>query len=573
MTGRYIALCGTRDARQGAEARVKDSGAMHQLLDTDGLALFVDDRLPHCPLDNGVLLGRIFLRGQTTAARALDDAKQAAARATQGEFLVETCWGSYVALLPDPTGPAWHVLRAPLGMLPCLVANRDGIVWVASDVPLLEQAGFGRPPVDWDALTLHLAKPELRHSRTCLAGIIDLLGGHRLKIGTEPTTLQPLWTPWPFAARPEVQPADAATRLRGAIDLTVAAMSDGHDRALLMLSGGIDSSIVAASLKRAGRDFETLTFRPDGAGGDESDYARTVADHLAVPWHEIRPDPDRVDPGRSASGHLPRPNERLFYQEFDRAGIALARTLGAGAILHGGGGDNLFYGHPSVAPIADCLLTANGRFKSSAAALADLTGSSLWRVMALATRRALRKKRPLDTASLRLRFLAVGTAVPDRLHAWEAPPEGILPGRSSHAALLAHTLSLVEAADPLRAIPNLPVLLSQPLLQTCLEMPTDLWFAPGRNRAIAREAFARDLPANVIERRSKGTPDAFVATIFERKRREIRALLLDGELAAHGLLNRPLLASVLDDPAPSRGYDFARILELVDAEAWVRSRA
>lgn len=573
MAGRFIALCGTRAARGGATRRIVRSGAMRVVLDADNLGLFVDKGLPHCAIEGGALLGRLFLRGKTEAVQVLDESKQAAAAATSGEFLVETCWGSYLAFLPDPAGEAWHVVRAPLGMLPCLIARQQDIVWLASDLPLLEEAGLCPPPVDWDALRLHLAKPELRHSRTCLSGITDLPGGFRLTIRGEKIASEPLWSPWRFASRPEVPRADAPTRLRGAVDLTVAAMSGGYDRSVLMLSGGIDSSIVAASLKRAGRDFEALTFRPDGAGGDESAYARAVADHIAVPWHEVRPDPDRVDPRRSASAHLPRPNERLFYQEFDRLGIALARKVGAAAILHGGGGDNLFYGHPSVAPIADCLLRANGRFKSGAAALADLTGTSVWRVMALAMRRSLRKKRPLDKASLRLRFLAPGTAVPDRLHAWEDPPAGILPGKASHAALLAHTLSLVEAADPLRAIPNLPVLLSQPLMETCLEMPTDLWFAPGRNRAIARAAFARDLPDSVIERRSKGTPDAFVATIFERKRGEIRALLLDGLLAAHGLLNRSLLASVLDDPTPSRGYDFARILELVDAEAWARCRS
>lgn len=572
MSGRFIALSGTRAARNDAVCAIAGSGTMRLALDADRLALFVDEALPHCAIAGGILLGRLFLRGQINPALILDDSKQAAAIASRGAFLVDTCWGSYVAFVPDPTADSWHIIRAPLGMLPCLLAKQDDMLWIASDLPLLEQAGLRRPSIDWEALVLHLAKPELRHSRTCLAGVSDLPGGFRLTVGGTCTTAAPLWSPWLYAGRPEIPPREAATRLRGAVDLTVTAMSDQYDRSILMLSGGIDSSIVAASLKRAGRCFDALTFRPGGAGGDESDYARTVASHVSVPWHEVRPDPDRVDPQRSASSHLPRPNERLFYQEFDRAGVALAREIGAAAILHGGGGDNLFYGHPSVAPVADCLLRANGRFRSSAAALADLTGTSLWRVMALALGRSLRKKRPLDRASLRLRFLAPGTEVPDRLHAWEDPPAGILPGRASHAALLAHTLSLVEAADPLRPIPNVPVLLSQPLLETCLEMPTDLWFAPGRNRAIAREAFARDLPSTILDRRSKGTPDAFVATIFERKRIEIRTLLLDGELAAHGLLNRPLLASVLDDPAPSRGYDFARILELVDAEAWVRGR-
>lgn len=572
MAGRYIGLFGSRAARRGAVARIGALGAIHLLQDDERLTLFADAVLPHCALGGGALLGRLFLRGQTQPCAMLDEGKQAACIASRGEFLTDTCWGSYIAVLPDPDGATWHVLRAPFGMLPCLWAEQDGLTWIGSDLPLLEQAGLRRPAIDWDALALHLVQPELRHSRTCLSGITDLSGGHRLTLALAGASTTGLWSPWPFARQEEVAPEEAPTRLRGAVNLAVAAMSATDTRSILLLSGGLDSSIAAASLARAGRSFDCLTFKSDGAGGDESHYARAVADHLGLRWHELRPNPDRIDPQYSAAAHLPRPNERLFYQEYDRIAVALARDVGAGAILHGGGGDNVFYGHPSVAPVAQCLLEGNGRFRTSAAALADLTGSSQWRVMAIALRRALRKSRPIDRDSLRLRFLAPRKDWPERLHAWEDPPEDILPGKASHAALLAATLKLAEAADPLREIPAVPVFLAQPLVEACLVMPTDQWFAPGQNRAIARRAFARDLPESVIARHSKGTPDAFVATIFEQRKAEIRTLLLDGLLASQRLLNRPLLAAVLDDPAPARGYDFARVLELVDAEAWARSR-
>ncbi|WP_162875623.1 asparagine synthase C-terminal domain-containing protein [Sphingomonas crusticola] len=543
------------------------------VLDGDGATLLVEEDLRHFPLTDGVLLGRLFLRGQTEPCAEFDAIKQASCVSSGGRNLPATCWGSYLAIMPDPARPAWHILRAPFGMLPCLWAQQDGLTWVASDLPLLEEAGLRRPAIDWAGLRLHLLQPDLRRSRTCLNGVHELQGGHRLTIRGGRTSLEEIWCPWTFARLPEVPPWDAATRLRGAVDLSVKAMSSRYDRGVLMLSGGIDSSIAAASLRQAGRHFDCLTFRPAGAGGDESGYAAAVAERLHVPWHEIVPDPARVDLQRSTSRHLPRPSERLFYQEFDRCAVALASSMDATAIYHGGGGDNLFYGYLSVAPVADCLLRSNGRFRASAGALADLAGASRWRVMAMAARRALRKRRPIQSGNLRFDFLTGGPSeTPYQRHPWEDPPADILPGKASHVALLAPTLSLVETVDPLRLIPSVPLLMTQPLVETCLTMPTDLWFAPGRNRAIARTAFAERLPQDVINRRSKGSPDAFIATIFEQRKAEIRALLLDGHLAGSGLIDRARLRAAVDDAALAKGYDFTLVLDLVDAEAWVRSR-
>lgn len=226
MLGRFIALCGARPERREAAARIARIDGMRPVLDAERLALFADAVLPHCAVGDGALLGRLFLRGQTKPVQDLEVSKQAASIASRGEFLVETCWGSYVAILPDPDGVAWHILRAPLGLLPCLSAQHHGLTWIASDVRLLEQAGLDRRSVDWDAVALHLVQPELRHSRTCLTGIRDLLGGFRLTVNGRHTTTDGLWSPWPFA-RQSIAPDDAVRRLRGAVDLTVSGMTEG----------------------------------------------------------------------------------------------------------------------------------------------------------------------------------------------------------------------------------------------------------------------------------------------------------------------------------------------------------
>jgi len=55
------------------------------------------------------------------------------------------------------------------------------------------------------------------------------------------------------------------------------------------------------------------------------------------------------------------------------------------------------------------------------------------------------------------------------------------------------------------------------------------WRAGGRDRAVARAAFAADLPPAIIGRRSKGGPDGFSAIVLREHRTAIRERLLARE--------------------------------------------
>nr|WP_231621797.1 asparagine synthase-related protein [Sphingomonas sp. 37zxx] len=140
-----------------------------------------------------------------------------------------------------------------------------------------------------------------------------------------------------------------------------------------------------------------------------------------------------------------------------------------------------------------------------------------------------------------------------------------------HVRLIAFAQSFVEGFDPQDALPTVSPLLAQPLVEACLAIPSWLWFEGGRNRVVARRAFAGDLPADIIQRRSKGTPYSFVAQIFETHRAAIRRMLVDGELAKHDMLDLAAVLDVFDDPRPVHGDAFRRVLQFADVEAWART--
>ena len=130
--------------------------------------------------------------------------------------------------------------------------------------------------------------------------------------------------------------------------------------------------------------------------------------------------------------------------------------------------------------------------------------------------------------------------------------------------------SVAEGYDVEAAVPTFSPLISQPLVEACLQVPSWLWFDSARNRAIARRAFVGRLPDATLQRRSKGAPDCFIAELFEANRPKIRTLLQGGLLRELGLIDVDKLTLALDDNIPVRGHDFLRIMQLVDAEAWAR---
>jgi asparagine synthase (glutamine-hydrolysing) len=146
-----------------------------------------------------------------------------------------------------------------------------------------------------------------------------------------------------------------------------------------------------------------------------------------------------------------------------------------------------------------------------------------------------------------------------------------LPGVAGYIRLLALAQSFSEGRDPAATIPTILPLLAQPVVEACLAVPSWLWFEKGRNRALARRAFAPHLPREIVERRSKGTPDSFQGEIFEHHHATLRDMLLGGALADQGLIDLPRLTRVFSGTVPMAPPDVGSLLRLVDVEAWLRS--
>lgn len=522
---------------------------------------------------NGAVIGNLFRRSDNSPVRSLS-AGEIASIAGQGtRFLIANFWGSYVAVLTS----AQHdlaVMRDPSGGMPCYYIEEDKTTVVTSDVETAWTYGFLNPQIDWAFLKRHLMAFDLRTSATGLVNVHEILSGSEVTFTTAsrrpPSRL--VWNPWDFTPTAgKCNERELANKLENVIRGCVQAWIAKYPNCLVSVSGGLDSSVVAAAAKPVSDRMTLLTFATHEAEGDERTYARRLAHHLSLPLTEAFHDLGDIHVDRCSSGHLPRPMFLAFGQSELKIKTAMATSLGIDAFVTGIGGDNVFCHLRSASPALDRLYSegAAGFFKTSSD-ICEMTGCSIKDVVTMAVSRAMRK--PAYRWQLDRSFVAAPHALDMDTalsHPWLTPRPGALAGKAAHVAMLLRIQGTIEGFD--RKLPPLVnPLLSQPIVEACLSVPTWQWCAGGRDRAPVRNAFAAALPAELTARRSKGGPDAFGFDVVEENRGEIREILFNGLLAQHGVLDVAALEECLKPEHPIAPPNHIRLMMLAEMEAWCR---
>jgi asparagine synthase (glutamine-hydrolysing) len=576
MARRLLAIVGQRDPAGGHRDRI--ASQLRQLdpamqVRVAGRTLIASSGMPVREIPGGAIVGSLFQRFHPRPVETIDDAEAERIIASHGRRLIERYWGDYLAIL-SPGENETVILRPPFGELPCYRVTTGPAIACASDVGLLVDAELLRPRLANQGLVRELAWRDFRSSETCLTDVEELLGGDRLTISSEDCRTDTLWSPWDFAPPEQPPPLEELTdRLRRQVVACVNARASSFDRVLLLLSGGLDSSVVAVSLARGSTPFDLLTMTTRDRLGDEREFARMVADAVGLALHDARRELARIDPDHSPAARLPRPAGRLFEQDTARIAAEVAERTGARAIMTGGGGDNVFCSLQSAAPVADRLLTEGpGRgVLETASAMGRVAQASVPAVLWSALGR-LRQRNRSGLVAPDLTFLA-GEAlglVGSPPHPWLRGPAGALPGRAAHIKVLAAAESFMRGFDPQADLPMIAPLLGQPLVEICLAIPSWRWFADSSNRAVARRAFSGDLPATIAWRRSKGTPDSFIAEIYERHRLVFRDRLLGGLLASEHLIDRMAIERAFSRAGILAPGDYLRLMRLAEVELWGR---
>lgn len=262
--------------------------------------------------------------------------------------------GMYAAAVWRPHAQTVTLARDPAGQKPLYVAVVDGgatVLWGSELSALLAHPAL-TPRLDVRGVRALLWLDYIPAPGTALRGVYKLPPGARwtLHAGPRgPVTVRTQAAPLPQRG-PQLRPYEAVSALDAALDRAVSRRLVSDVPLGVFLSGGVDSSLVAAKAAAQQPHVQTLAVRFDQPSFDESRFAADVARHLGTQHHEVpfsladatrardalldSPDEPLADPSQLVTWHL-------CQQARPRVTVALG----------GDGGDEAWLGYPTFAAV------------------------------------------------------------------------------------------------------------------------------------------------------------------------------------------------------------------------------
>lgn len=560
------------------EAHVRSS-ELAQLARTRGLAVsdlnpcaWLGIKGPHAPKTLAVgawtLVGDVFNRRKPVLPRQANDPDDYERK------LVARFWGRYIGVRFGAHSQLSSIIRDPSGALECIAWSHEGLTIVASDAPdwLVTRL---RPPwrINVDRLSQALLDPFLSSGPLLLDGPVAI----------DPGTVQPLpltvparsiWRPADIARRsldPPPSLEDAAAAIRSAIDEAVTGLAGVSGPVAAEVSGGLDSSLVASSLTRSSSVQVGLWLSAYGATpeSDERAYVGVLGEALGIVPLCVPHATDAMTEAwleRTSQGLRPGLNGLDRVHDMDWA--ARLHDAGLTALMTGKGGDSILLQRSTNDVFTDLWLAQGWRalFAPDVPRLAMENEISVWSMI----REARRHGRQGHHLPMRDKSFLLPHP-PPVAHDWLADCDGFGPAKTLQ---IAGVLDSVSRHGPSMLTETVDVrhpMCAQPVIEACLALPTPLLTHGGRDRGLARHAFRDRLPTAIIERRSKGDMTRVYARMILDNLAVLRPWLLDGRLAALGVLDRDAADHLLTRESLIWRGAYSTIIVAAAFEGWVRA--
>lgn len=474
-------------------------------------------------------------------------------------------WGAYLAVFVDDDLP-WLMLD-PSGAIPGWRMNAGDLMVVTDGIsPALARAVGMTAEINQPAVAASLVSPASAIHLACIRGIEPLVPG--MLYGPDGLQ-QPIWRPEHHTYRHVDNPSHV---LRRAVDEAAYALAEPS--MLFQLSGGLDSSILLTALAARGVHPLTMNFATGDAGGDERHYARLVAQHADVDLVEVGdagfPDYRRIADARQGAA----PHVFGLDDAFEGAVDAIVAEHGVTSVMTGQGGDAVFFQPATTLVSVDhARAGVDAAFWRALPDAARRTRSSLWpHLLAVMRDRLGFSTVPTDMlgpAMLTTEALDEALNI-DRRHPWSRDIDYLPPGKRMQIVMIANSQIFHHARATGSASLHHP-LLTQPVLEAVLGIPTFALAQGTNDRGLARKVFSDRLPPALVARRSKGDASDHYSRAALANLSFLREFLLDGRLVAMGILRREALETLLTREALFFSPEYRGLAMQVSCEAWARA--
>jgi len=401
--------------------------------------------------------------------------------------------GMFAFALWDRDERQLTLARDRAGEKPLVYFHQSNRFAFASELKALSM--FHRRRLDAYAMDAYLALGYVPAPLAIFRGCRKLEPGHLLRFKNGRVDIRRWWDPELAEKGQEQTRPERIERLRSIVADAVRLRLRADVPVAIFLSGGVDSSVIAAECSRQGAKLEAFT-ADFGEGHPDLAHAAHVARDLGL-RHEVL----KIDAREAAKGlgellwHYDEP----FADSSAIPSFALARALKGRykVVLNGDGGDEAFGGYRHYEHIA-----AKQALKRAAAAAGLADGATNVYVESKTTFRERERSRLLDgsfsgnSLSWLLRregYQAPSGAPLKRAMWWDR--HLYLPNNLTYKMDIALAGNAVEGRAPF---------LDHRLLEWTQSLPLEELVHGREKKVLLRAAYARDLPDDVLRRPKQG---------------------------------------------------------------------
>ena len=509
----------------------------------------------------------------------------------QGDAAVEQLRGMFAFAVWDQPRQRLLLARDRLGIKPLYYRMSDGELLFASEIKAILAADGERAEFNETVLPEFLSTRFVSGEETFFRGVRKLLPGHVLA-----------WSPgevprprryWQLPA-PASRSASAAASpdLRERLETAVASHLMSDVPLGVFLSGGIDSSALAALAARATPDpVQTFAVGFTEAEANELPYARMVADHIGAEHREVTVTPDAFfEALPQAVWHEDEP--MAFTSSVPLFALARLAREHVKVVLTGEGADELFLGYNRYR-----VTRWNSRL-----------GQPYWAAMPGPARRAVRaamRTLPAPLARVARRtfvglepglrgvyhenFAVFPLAAQQRLvrrrdlldgcdpYATQAAyfdeAEGGLLDRIGRAELQSYLHELLMKQDQMSmaaSIESRVPFLDDRLVEHVVAMPEQMKLPGWETKGLLRAAVRDLLPAPILTRRKMGFPVPLGGWLRGRFAPVVEEFVLGARAAARGYFDPAALRQIVAEHGSGRAPQADALWLLINLEIWHR---
>lgn len=533
---------------------------------------------------NGEILNYRALRSEFSYPFRTDGDTETvlAAHRVHGDEAITKLNGQFAYALHDAASGELLLVRDRLGILPLYYHVDQRRIVFASEIKALLPVLPGPPEIDVASLHDYFALRSVPAPHTMFAGVRKLPAAHSLKVSvTGQVRLERYWEV-PRATDQRIGPEEAVRQVEDGLKRAVAAAMVADVPLGAYLSGGVDSSLIVAMMRKLRGEGTVETFAA-GFGDpriDELSEARRVSELFATRHHEVvLSPPDFVDLWPTLTWHRDAPISEPSDIAVHRLAEMARRHVTV--VLSGEGSDELFAGYP----------------KYRVASVLGVMGH-VPRALRVPLVERLEGRLPPSAARARIALRTLsGATEEDRIRAWFAPfteSERLalltVPPRPSGAPrrrdgdLIRRMLAvdveswlpdnLLERGDRMSMAASLelrPPFLDHRLVELAFSLPSSLKVRRGRTKWVLKEVARRHLPDDIVDRRKVGFRVPLDTWFRDGLEEMAWDLLAAPDSLAAALLDRRSVQTLLERHRKGVANEEARIWPLLSLEVWHRT--